>query len=202
MTQFQLTTQDTTTRIQIGNEITSQPRNTPLSQAEREQCELAEALCEAGALLAAASGIEAMLDCLLEQIGRLVPHDASNIMLIEGDRAHVVRWRGYDHFNAETFISKYCSQVTRSSIRCQMVETGHPVVIPDRCTHPDWARIPEEMAWLRSYASAPIRSHGDTIGFLNVGSAMPGLFDQSSAERLQALADRAAMALATCRRAP
>lgn len=167
-------------------------QNVAHHQIEQGQRDLIEALRELGALLAAAPDVETMLDCLSEHISRVVPNDVSNVMLIEGDSARVVRWQGYDRFNAEGFIRLYSSPLARSPLRRRMIETGQPVIIFDRRTDPAWVWTPKEMEWLRSYASAPICLQGEAIGFLNVGSATPGFFDPLSADCLQALAGQAA----------
>lgn len=48
---------------------------------------------------------------------------------------------------------------------------------------------------MRSYAGAPIRVRGQIIGFLNLNSHQPGFFTPADAERLQAFADQAAIAI-------
>jgi signal transduction histidine kinase len=78
-----------------------------------------------------------------------------------------------------------------------MVETGQPVVIPDTQTHPDW--VVKDELWLRSYAGVPIRLQGEVIGILNLDSDTLGSFTTADAERLQAFADQAAIAIQNAR---
>ncbi len=169
-----------------------------LFEAERQQREFAETLREVGAALTSTLRIETILDCLLEQVGRVVPNDAANIMLIEGDHVNIVRWRGYERFGAQDFIATVHFPVTATPTLQQMLETGQPVIIPDTADHADWVHVPE-MEWLRSYLAVPIRIRSEVIGFLNVDSATPGFFGPAQAGRLRAFADQAALALENAR---
>ncbi len=177
--------------------------NAQLYQAEQEQRQLAETLCALGQTLASTLDSNLVLDRLLTQVGRVVPHDVSNIMLIKGEaeqaRACVVRWRGYEHFGAEAFIQSFASPIAKRSIRRQMIETRQPIFVPDVQADPRWGELPQEESWLRSYVAAPIFVQDRVIGFLNAGSATPGFFDQAHADRLQAFAHQAALALENAR---
>ncbi|MGH2521980.1 MAG: GAF domain-containing protein, partial [Anaerolineales bacterium] len=57
--------------------------NARFYQAEHEQRELAEALREAGTTLGASLDFDTVLDRLMEQIARVTPYDAGNVMLVE-----------------------------------------------------------------------------------------------------------------------
>jgi signal transduction histidine kinase len=81
----------------------------------------------------------------------------------------------------------------------QIAQTGQATAVPDVQVDPNWSEVPPQMAWLRSFAGAPICVRDRVIGFLNVGSATPGAFDQAKAERLRAFADQAAVALENAR---
>jgi diguanylate cyclase (GGDEF)-like protein len=79
-----------------------------------------------------------------------------------------------------------------------MIETGQPLVLPDLHAYKDWVDRPESR-WVHSYAGAPIRSRGQTIGFLHLESTTANFFTPIHAERLQAFADQAAIALENAR---
>ena len=57
-----------------------------------------------------------------------------------------------------------------------------------------WIQRPES-SWIKSYATAPIRSRGRVIGFVNVSSKQAGFFTQAHASLLQAFADQASIAM-------
>ena len=182
----------------FANQAAIAIHNARLFEREREQRDLAEALEKAAAALTATLDFDQVLDRILEQVSRVVPSDAANIMLIEGDQAHVVRWRGYERFGVQEFVSTLVFHIPEMPGFQQIVESGEPMVIPDTVTYPDWVRVPVTER-LRSYAAAPIVVRGEVIGFLNVDSATSGFFTQAHADALRAFADHAAAAIENAR---
>ena len=183
---------------QVADVLALALENSFLFLAERERRELAKALEEATAALTATLDFDQVLDRILEQVSRVVPNDAANIMLIKGDRARVVRWRGYERFGAEQFVSTVVFRIPEMANLQQMLDSREPLVIPDIADYPDWVCVPATK-WLRSYAAAPIIVRDEVIGFLNVDSATPGFFGQEHAESLRVFADHAAAAIENAR---
>jgi len=170
-----------------------------LYEAEREQRELAEALAQVAAVVNSTLDLDQVLGRILEQVGRVVPNEAANIMLIEGDEVRVARWRGYEKFGAAAdFVSSVVFRLSEVPNLQQMKETREPIVIPDTVAYPGWVQVPEQ-AWLRSYAGVPIIVRGEVIGFLNVDSATPGFFKEAHLEALRAFADTVASAIENAR---
>jgi len=180
----------------IADQVAVAIEQARLYEAERDQRALAEALEEAVAALTATLDFDQVLDCILEQVSRVVPNDAANIMLIGGDQVRAVRWRGYERLDADDLFSTLVLDFSELRGFQQMAESGEPMVIPDVATYPGWVQVHE---WLRSYAAAPIIVHGEVIGFLSVDSATRGFFTQDHAEALRAFADHAAAALENAR---
>ncbi len=180
---------------QLQREIAARKR------VQEELCrerDLAEALAEAAAVVGSTLDPDQVLDRILEQVSRVVPNDATNIMLIEGDLARPVRWRGYERFGAEEFVSAVVFHIPDVPGLQRMLGGRGPMIIPDTHAYPDWVRLPVT-EWLRSYAAAPIMVRGEVIGFLNVDSATPGFFTQDHAESLRAFAGHAAAAIENAR---
>jgi GAF domain-containing protein len=172
--------------------------NARLFQAEREQRELAEALRQAAAVVGSTLDLDQVLDRILEHVSRVIPSRVANVMVIEGDLVRTVRWRGYGEFGTEGMVSSVVLSLKEATPLRQMKDTGKSLVIPDTERYPDWLNLPGQ-DWLRSYAGAPIRVRDEVIGFLNVDSPTPGFFNQTHAERLQAFADQASLAIANAR---
>jgi DNA-binding NarL/FixJ family response regulator/signal transduction histidine kinase len=150
--------------------------------------------------LSSTFSFEQVLDRLLSNASRVVPHDAANIMLVDTRRndAYVVRARGYAERGLDRWVRALRLPLDQVSDLRRMMATGEPVVVPDTEAAPEWISFPESN-WLRSYAAAPILVKGQTIGFLNFDSAVPGFFTPSHLERLQAFADQAAVAIENAR---
>jgi PAS domain S-box-containing protein len=171
--------------------------NARLYQAEREQRELAETQREIAAALVATLDVDVVLDRLLAEIGRVVPHDAANVMLIEGDSARIVRWRGDQPGGASNIVG-FQHAIIYTPVGRRLLQGGEPLVIPDTAADADWPRTPA-MSWLRSWVSAPIKVRGTVIGLLNVISATPGFFQPGHGEQLRVFADQAGIALENAR---
>ena len=172
--------------------------NARLYQAEREQRALAETLREVSATLVATLDTDTVLDRILEQVSRLVPNDAANIMLLEGDHVRITRSRGYERFGVKESIARAVFPIAGMLGPPRMITTGGPVFVSDTLADSGWAQY-QETAWMRSYAGAPLVVRGKVIGFLNVDSATPGFFRLEHAQRLLAFADQAAIALENAR---
>lgn len=171
-------------------------RNAALA-AEREQRGLAEALQATSAVLNSSLDPTTVMERIIENVGRVVPHDAANLMIVEGDIARIVYWHGYPAEQVAFFenLELYIPEVSNLMY---MRQSGRPFAIIDTDDYDGWITI-KETSWVKSMASAPIRSGGQTLGFLNLDAATPGMMQQHHAERLQIFANQAAIALRNAR---
>jgi PAS domain S-box-containing protein len=166
--------------------------------AEREQRTLAEALRDTSSILSSTLNLDEVLDRILVAIGRVVPHETTNIILVNGSQAHIVRSRDQ--------VGKYGTSQSSNQIMIldefpnpTYVNANHqPMIISDTYNDPNWVVQPNAK-WVRSYLSAPIQMDGKVIGFINLNSAVPGFFNSLHAECLKAFADQAAIAINNAR---
>ncbi|MFZ6031116.1 MAG: response regulator [Chloroflexota bacterium] len=166
--------------------------------AERQQRELAETLVETSQALADTLDVNTVLDRILELVSRVVENDVCNIVLLEEGGAQVARSRGYEAFDAGSFVETFVFPLSGLSIRQHIIDSGEPVVVSDVRSDPDW-ELPADSAWLRSYVAAPIRLQTEVIGFINVGSSRPGFYHEAHAQRLLAFGHQAALAFQKAR---
>jgi diguanylate cyclase (GGDEF)-like protein len=165
------------------------------AQTEREQRLLAEALRDTAAALNSTLDINEVLDRILSNIGKVVPHDAANIILLgEQGKIVVARSQGYDENVVEKFFHNINKPITELENYRKMIQTGSPVIVANTLEDSTWFSK-QNVTWLRSYVGAPIRMKGQILGFLNIDSATVGFFTPEHAERLQAFADQAAVAI-------
>ncbi len=163
--------------------------------AERDQRLLAEALRDTAAALTSSLEPEVVMARVLENVGRVVPHDSANILLVEGDAARAIAWRGYPA-PVEDFLRTYRFLLAALPNLAAMFSTGLPCLVADTASDPRWVNLNQaETRWIRSAVGVPIQVHAQVIGFLNLDSAEPGFFTATHAERLQAFAGQAAIAL-------
>ncbi len=167
--------------------------------AERQMRLLAEALRDTAAALTSTLDLDEVLDRILDGVGHVVPHDGANIMFIEGGAARLIRCRGYyaEHGLEEAIKTLSFAVAEVENLR-EMARTGQPFLIPDTRAYPGWVMTPQT-DWVRSYLGAPIRLGERVIGFLNLDGAAPNAFSPADAERLQAFAHQAAIAIQNAR---
>ena len=152
--------------------------NARLYQAEREQRAFAEAMHQATSAITASLDFDQVLDRILEQMNLVIPGDAVNIMLIDGEYARMVRSRGYERLGAPSEFSSLSLKMADTPAFRAMQETGTPLVIPKTEDYPGWMRLPET-PWLGSYAGAPIYVGGQVIGSQTWCPFLPDFRQQS-----------------------
>lgn len=179
--------------IAVNQDITEQRR---VEQAERQQRTFANALSNITAVLTSSLDLQTVMERILDNAGRVVPHEAGNIMLIEDGMIRVAFWRNY---------GPKCDALFRTNrypfdmpMLLQMMETGLPQLVGDTYSAPDWVTF-EETAWVRSCVAVPIRSRDTILGFLSLDSSEPDFFKPPDAERLRAFAYQAAIAIENAR---
>jgi PAS domain S-box-containing protein len=170
-----------------------------VEEAERSQRYLAEALRDVSAALNSTINFEELLDRILDNIGRVVPHDTANITMIdETGQYYVARKQGYQQYGLNTHFLNLNLPKAKQNYFKRMELSDQPVIVPDTHKDPEWIEVPG-MEWLRSYAGVPIRSKDRLVGFLNLDSAIPGFFTLEQADRLRAFANQAAIAIENAR---
>lgn len=169
-----------------------------MEEIEREQRQFAEALRETAAALNSTLDLDGVFNHILESVGRVVSHSASNIMLIEDGVARVVGWHSYEGRASDEDLRALRLPVAQASNLQHMVDTGEPYIVSDIRAFPDWLDTPAT-TWMRSYAGAPIRLEGETIGFINLDSEQLDFFTAEHAERLKVFAEQAALAIKNAR---
>jgi signal transduction histidine kinase/CheY-like chemotaxis protein len=159
--------------------------------AEKEQRELAEALREVGNALSTTLVFEEVLDRLLDQIGRVLPYDTANVMLVRGADSYIFGTRGYEKFQIK--VPRHFPIANIPSLQ-QMMETGRPFIVPNTAVHPQWVNA-EQSPHVRSWAGAPILLDGQVIAFLGLNNSRPDFYQPQDADRLSAFTGQASIAI-------
>jgi diguanylate cyclase (GGDEF)-like protein/PAS domain S-box-containing protein len=173
-------------------EITERKR---ITDAEREQRALSEALRDIAAALNSTLKYDDVLDRILENVGRVVRYDVVYMMLIDitTQTARVVRQ--HDTRATEyTDLTHLQFAIAQTSNLKEMQSTGAPVMVADTRSSPGWVVTPGT-SWIRSNLSVPIKIKGGTIGFLGLDSAIPHAFSEKDVDHLRIFADQASLAI-------
>ncbi len=173
-------------------------KNAQLFTAEREQRALSDALRDTAAAINSTLDLDRVLDHILTAIAQVIPHDAANIMLAEGNSVYIADARGYAAYGSEEWTRTYQFVLDKRVLTYELLRSGQAYLVEDTATDERWFPIPQT-AWIRSHMAAPIRIEGETIGALNLDSARPGAFTQAQLQTLTAFADQAALAIRNAR---
>lgn len=169
-----------------------------LTLAEHEQRMFAEALRHAANALTSTLDMKEVLDRILSSIERVVPHNAADIMLIDDGVARVVGSRGYGEQNLEQILLTESQVVEEAAHLAYMYHRRQPLIIPD--VHSDITQFKPSPAWFwHAYAGVPICLKDEVLGFINLGSNTPYFFTPVHADRLEAFAEQAAIAIQNAR---
>jgi signal transduction histidine kinase len=181
-----------------------------IAEAEHEQRTLAEALAETASILNSTLDLNEVLARILEQIGRVVPHDTANILLIDRETGalQIAIGPSYAEYGVES-----TSQTPRVSLSDTptirlMAESHQPLVIPNTEADPRWTDFNNHLKsgyQVKSYVGAPICSKSarcqpdNLIGFINCNSTQANFYTSVHAQQLEAFANQAAVAIENAR---
>ena len=162
---------------------------------ERAQHELAEALHQAALVISASLDIEQILEHLLDQIARVIPYDAANIMLVKNGRTQPACWRGYEQVGptTEQDIINRSFEIAHTPNLKTIHDTGEPLII-DNITE-DAGQLAGGAKLCHSWAGAPITIQGEVTAFLILNKKEPNFYQATDAERLTLFASQTAIAL-------
>lgn len=179
--------------IAIGTNVTERRR---INAIQEEQRILAEAQLDVAKSLTSTLNLTEVFERILNNVDRVVPSDAANIILIDNGNARLVDRDDYSDKEQVERLRAGNTPVQHYDDLRTMLERAAPLVIPDTteylATHND---MQQRTPWLHSHLGIPIRLQDEVIGFLNVDSIRPGLLTQEHAVRLQLFAEQAAIAI-------
>ncbi len=170
------------------------------AEEDREARLLAEALRDTASVLNSSLNFDEVMSRILDNVGQVVPHHSSSIMLIDkdGDTVRIVASRGYTPLGMDEYSKRVRLSIRNTSTLSQMFNSGQPLIIPNTVKSSYWVDLPESK-WIRSYAAAPIQVKGRIIGFLNLNSPTAGFYQSRQSNRLLAFADQAGIAIENAR---
>lgn len=164
-------------------------------KAEIERRQFAEALRDVSMVVNSTLDLNEVLERILSSVFEFLPCNMANIALIENGIAHVEIFHGYLNQEEIEWVKAATFDVGNVPNLRLMVETGKPMFISDT-RKVDYFTNPSVL----SYMGAPIKVKHDVIGFLNLDSDTPDVFNSlEECERLQAFADLAGIAIDNAR---
>jgi signal transduction histidine kinase len=165
-----------------------------LSNQEREQRQLAEALAKAALVLNKSLKLDEVLAHILEQVKEVIPYQFADITLWEGQTFFDASHRGIMNWPVNLSGAENRFRLSDFPLFKQMVETGQPLLIPDTNLEPKWVMV-NGLEWSRSFLSVPLLVEEQVIGFVNLFAGQPDYFSLAMCDRLVAFAAQATVAI-------
>jgi signal transduction histidine kinase/ActR/RegA family two-component response regulator len=167
--------------------------------AEREERLQAETLARVTLALTAQTSLGNVLDEILAQAHQLIAYDMGNITLVDGDRLHIARQQGYTPAGLDASFMRglqlYLADLPLDEV---VIRSRGPLVVKDTRQEPNWKFVPR-LEWIRACLIMPIINRERVWGLLVLDSDRANAFSDADAERLQPLANAAAVALENAR---
>jgi PAS domain S-box-containing protein len=165
---------------------------------EKDQRDFAEALADTAAVINSSLNINDVLEKILENVAKVVPHDGATINLVtdqgtakfaavkenvakvvphDGATINLVTDQGTAKFAAVKNSEKYGPMDFLLSLDVdvmeikdfkRMSETRKAMIIADTYEDSDWVHNIEGSEWIRSYLGAPIVYQDKVLGFINL----------------------------------
>jgi HD-GYP domain-containing protein (c-di-GMP phosphodiesterase class II) len=186
-----------TALLSVLQEVTPDRRET---NTQDEQQKLVEALSETASVVNSSLDFHDVMSRILASISLVIPHNSSNIMLVDEDcdTVRIVASKGYVALGLQGYQERVTLSIRNTDSLRQIYETRQPLVISDTSSVPGWVNF-RETSWIQSYAAAPILVKEKVVGFLNLNSPEPNFYTPDMAKNLMAFADQAGIALTNAR---
>ena len=169
-----------------------------LGEVEKKNRIFAEALTRNVISISSTLSTDKILDSILISIKDVVPSDAINIMLVEGDHARIVRSRGFQERGLTEWVKQRQFKLDDDIILKKIVRSKKYRITSDTEKSEEWTTYPES-AWVKSNIIVPILDDLTVMGFVNVDSITPGFYTDEHARHLEVFTDQISAALKNAR---
>lgn len=173
----------------LAGQVAAAIENARLYRAERAQRLRTETLQAAGATVSSILDLDAVLDSLLTELGKVIPYDSASVVLVEGDHLHVVAGRGLPA--SEMVGQRFPSDdPLLQEIEC----SRRPLILNDAQRDPRFQGR-DGTDYVRGWMGVPLLTWEGTIGFLTIDSQRPATYTQADAYLATSFANQAAIAV-------
>lgn len=151
------------------------------------------ALEETTAAINSTLDLAEILERIFSRIQTAIPHDAANIMLLDGKTANIVYLSGYEQRSPNT-VNSLTVQLDENPILSNVLATTQPILITDTHAFNDWHNL-SEADWIRTHITVPLCMRNKIVGFLNLDSRTPDAFNHEHVAWLETFAKQIGNAL-------
>jgi len=173
-------------------------QNQQMLERERKQRAITEALLDTAITLNSSFELEEVLERIISNMQDVIPHDASNILLIDDETANLVRYHGYLEEQIARVDELLKSNIAEIPNYQQMFESHEPIILNDVANAKNWISVKGSQP-IKSYLGIPIIIQDEVIGFLNFDGHHTDMFTEEHAHYAQLFAQQAAQAIRNTR---
>ena len=164
-------------------------------KAEHEQRVFSEALLSIITALNSTLEFTEVVERILHNIGKVIPHDTVDFMLVESGYTRTVKCLAYDDPELEVLTMQARFAVAETQTFFEMKDTKLPILITDIETYNEWVSAWTTGKMFKSYLGAPVFHGSQLLGYINLTSFQPNFFTQEHSERLRVFAQQASVAI-------
>jgi len=164
---------------------------------EREQAARfeAEVVRDANFALTRNLSLQKVLETLLEYLGKLVPFESANVMLLEGDLKFVVfARRGYKNLHDFPAGHELSFAINTHPALKRLYTLQRSVVVADARDDPAWQEV-AGTEHIRNWLAVPLVVSGKVIGLYSMDKSESGFFNSEHVRLAEILAPQAASAI-------
>ena len=167
----------------VADQIASALEHSRLFAAEHRERELATTLSDVSRIICSSLDLDQVLDLILQQIDRVVPHIGTRITLLtEGTAMRVVAAKGYPD-NEEAKRATFT--IEQAPLAPLIMYQRQTVVVRDARSDPRWIWLPGA-SQVRSWCGTPLVIKDRSIGFLCVDWGEPDFYTETHARIVRA----------------
>lgn len=180
----------------IADQIAPAIEQNRLFAAERQERELADTLADVSRIISSSLDPSHVLEAVLQELGRVVPHRGCRVTLLgEDGLMRVVAAKGYPD---NELVRSVVFPPEDAPLSAPVLRDHRTLIIDDVTTQLDWVWQPGTEQ-VRSWCSAPLVLGDDCIGWLCIDWPEPDFYSAEHGRVVRTFADQAVVAIGNAR---
>lgn len=131
---------------------------------------------------------------VLEFISKIIPHDGSDISLLDNNQLQVIAIHGYKEPSCQRIVQNARQNLDKFLIEKEVIENKKPIMIPNASKDSRWVVIPG-LEWIHSVMKIPFIFEGKVLGTLGIVSEKPCAFNEESIKKIKSFVSGLAIAI-------
>ena len=149
--------------------------------------------------VASATGLQPVLDEIVESATRLCRGEHGQLYLVDGDLLRIFSQTSVNVEEAFEFAASHPHARDRTTVVGRVGLSGEVEQIPDVVADPDYTYEGQKIVGYKALLGVPVVLDGELIGAIAVGRDSVGRFADDDVELVKTFADQAAIAIANAR---